>query len=117
MTLGPLIQSRRKQAQLTQAELARLVPGLTRSGVNAIEQGATRSISPDIANELVKVLPLSMPEILRAMGFSLPSVHTRLDEDLLSDLEAAPDEVLAAVRLVLGGWRIQQQTKRSRVTS
>jgi len=117
MPLGTLIQARRKQAGLTQAELSRMVPGLSRSGINAIEQGSTKTISGELANELVKVLPVSMPELIRAMGFDLPAIRSTLDDELLSDLEVAPPEVLGAVRLVLDGWRIQQQVKRTQAAS
>lgn len=113
MSFGALIKARRQAAGLTQEQLARLVPGIGRAGINAIEQGYTKSLSPDVANELVKVLPLSMPELLRAMGFNLPTVYTTLDADLLRELEAAPEDVLEAVRLVLAGWRNQQQRKAS----
>ena len=114
MGVGELIKARRKAAGLTQAELARLVPGLGRSGLSAIENGATKTVAPDVANELVKVLPLSMPELLRAMGFNLPAVHTSLDESLLRDLESAPPELIEVVRLLLAGWRSQRVPKPAR---
>lgn len=109
VTLGALVATRRKQIGMSQADVARLVPGLTRSALNSIEQGATKSISGDVANELVKILPVTMGELLRAMGYELPGPRgTTLPERLLSDLEKAPEEVRAAVQLLLDGWRTQQ---------
>lgn len=97
--LGALIADRRRQAGYSQADLARLLPGVSRSALNSIEGGTTKTISPVVANELVKILPVSMPELVRAMGFDLPGVRG-VAEDIAADLASAPEDVLAAVRLI-----------------
>lgn len=108
-TIGPLIAARRKAAGLSQTDLARMIPGLTRSALNSIENGATKTISAEVANELVKILPVTMAELVRALGYDLPGPRgTSLPERTLSDLESAPPEVRAAVQLLLDGWRTQQ---------
>lgn len=112
--LGALIADRRRQAGYSQADLARLLPGVSRSALNSIEGGTTKTISPVVANELVKILPVSMPELVRAMGFDLPGVRG-VAEDITADLANAPEDVLAAVRLVLNGWRVERAAQRRKV--
>lgn len=108
-TLGPLIKSRRESVRpkMSQAELGRLI-GLDQRSVSNIENGRVNSIAPEVANKLPGVIPITMAEIVRAVGFNLPAVHSRLDEGMLAALESAPQPVLDAVRLVLDGWQAMQ---------
>lgn len=86
-----------------------MLPGSSRGAINNVELGITKTVSAEMANELVKILPVTMGELLRAMGYELPGPRgTTLPERLLSDLEKAPEEVRAAVQLLLDGWRTQQ---------
>lgn len=109
-TLGPLIKSRCESVRpkMSQAELGRLI-GLDQRSVSNIENGTVKSLTPEVANKLPGVIPITMAEIVRAHGFNLPAVHSTLDEDMLEALESAPQPVLDAVRLVLDGWRAMQQ--------
>lgn len=108
-TVGTLIAARRKAGGLSQIDVARMIPGLTRTALSSIENGATKTISAELANELVKILPVTMAELVRAMGYDLPGPRgTSVPERMLNDLENAPDEVRSAVLLLLDGWRTQQ---------
>lgn len=109
ISLGKLIASRRQQVQLTQVDVARMVPGLTRSALNSIENGATKTVSADVANELVRVLPLTMAELVKAMGYALPTPRSPLPEELARDLETADSFELESVRALLLGYRIARQ--------
>lgn len=105
MDLGTLIRTRREAVapKLSQAELGRHV-GVDQRTISNIESGVTKTIAPDVANRLVGVLPVTMYELLRAMGYQVPQRDAKLDETLLEDLERAPEHILSAVRLLLDGW-------------
>lgn len=73
--LGELIRSRRLMAgtqedPMTTSRLAQLV-GTHQTTVSLWENGRTKTIKPEEANALAKVLPLTVEELLRAMGYDL----------------------------------------------
>lgn len=112
MDLGELIKARRQAAALTQGDLARLVR-MSRGAINNIESGDTKTISPAVASALTKVLPLTMAELLRAMGWEIPERVTKLPPGMLEDLEAADPVILDAVRaLLLGHQSLRQEAER-----
>lgn len=109
MALGDLLRERRTVTGMSQSDVARMVPGLTRGALNNIESGNTKTISAHLANGIVKVLPVTMAEIVRSMDYDLPAPTTTLPAGLLARLEAAPEPVLEAVQLLLDGWLVQQR--------
>lgn len=110
--LGELIRARREavRPKLSQSELGRLL-GLDQRSISDIETGAIHRITPEMANKLPPIIGITMAEIVRGLGFDLPRRKSSLDEALLEDLERAPEEVLAAARLAVDGWKFQQQQK------
>ncbi len=108
--LGSLLKARRQEAGLSQADVANLVPGLSRSALNSIEGGATKTASAAMANELVKVLPVTMADLVRSMGFDLPTLQTPLPEGLMGELEGASEIELESVRALLLGFRAQRRS-------
>ena len=116
VTLGALIASRRRP--LTQGELARLVPGWSRTTLGAVELGETKTIPPRVANELVKVIPVTMAELVRAMGYDLPVRQTPLEPWMVEVLETASETELESVRALLHGFQVlrQQRPPRERVS-
>lgn len=86
--LGALIRMRRDHLGLTAQEVGDAV-GLSRSGIEAIENGRTRNPSPDVMRGLSDLLGISRVELLVAAGY-------------LDEAEASPliqlHETLAALR-------------------
>lgn len=105
--VGNLIQSGRERVSppLTQGELASLV-GSEQRTISNIESGRTKSVSPALANQLVRVLPITMTELVQALGYDLPAVaRVGVPQDILQGLSGAPEELLHAVRLAIAGQR------------
>ena len=93
------------------------MPGISRGAINNIENGLTKTVSPETANELVKVLPVTMAELVRAMGYDLPTRQTPLPPVLMEELETATDLELEAVRALLLGFREGRRVSRRQVAS
>lgn len=104
--LGTLLKERRLLAKMSQDEVADQVKGLTRSGLNSIESGATKTVAADLANGLVGALPVSMPEIVRAMGYNLPTrvAESKLKAEVLALIEKVSGAELVGVRALLRGY-------------
>lgn len=115
--LATLIRTRREgvSPKMNQTELGRAI-GLKQQTVANIENGVTQTLSPEVANKLVTVLPITMRELLTALGFTLPAVHSPVPEDVLDLLETASPETLDAVRALALGARAMQQDRRRRVS-
>lgn len=108
--LGNLIRARREavRPKLSQGELGRLV-GLDQRTISEIETGQTQTLQPGVANQLPGIIGVTMAELVRALGYDLPTRKSSLDDALLEDLERAPEEVLNAVRLAVDGWKLRLQ--------
>lgn len=102
---GDLVRARRQAKGWSQARLAR-ESGLGQKKLSFIETGVTKTLDPATAAALVRALPLSIYELLEAMGYELP--EPRIPRDILAMLEAAPRPVQDAVRLTLRGWQANQ---------
>ena len=70
--LGAYIRARRESLGLTQAELAAKVPGLQRGTLAKVEDGTTRSLSPDRWAPMARALETPVVELLRAGGVNIP---------------------------------------------
>lgn len=68
--IGKLLRERREQARLTQDTVAREL-GIERPTYTHIENGLIRGVSPEMAEKLVKLLPVTGAEIARALGFPI----------------------------------------------
>lgn len=103
-TLGALIRSRRQMARppISQGLLGDLV-GLDQRSISNIENGEVENVRADVANRMVAVLPVTMPELIRAMGYNLPERVNWLPSDLQGILETAEGEERAAILLTLRG--------------
>lgn len=108
--LATLIRTRREgmSPKMSQAELGRLV-GLNQRSISNLETGVVKTVSADVANLLVTVLPITMAELARAGGMEMPRAHTTVDEDIIEMLETADPQTIASVRLVLLGARALKQ--------
>ena len=107
--LALLIRERREgvRPRLSQTDFGRMI-GLDQRSVSNIEVGIVRSLAPDIANKIPGIIPVTMAELVRALGYDLPVRHSPLAPDIQEGLETAPEPVLAAVRLLLAGLRATQ---------
>ncbi len=113
--LAKLIKRQREAVspKMSQAELGRLI-GVDQRSVSNIENGVVRSIAPDVANKLPGAIPLTMADLVRALGYDLPAARSEISESMTSALETAPEEVLEAVQLLLDGWQAQQRVRARR---
>lgn len=96
---------------MSQADLGRAV-GLDQRSISNIEVGLVKVVSPEVGNKMVRVLPLTMAELLRAQGWDLPLPHSAIPADIQEGLETAPEHVRDAVRLTLAGHLAMQQAAR-----
>lgn len=87
--------------------MASHVPGsaLTLAMLNSIESGATQRMTPVAAKALVDaaVIPVTMTEIVQAMGYELPLRHPPKKQELLSVVESLRPEEDEALRIWLRG--------------
>ena len=115
-TLGTLLSSRRRQAGLTQQDVAEMC-GVTRSALNAIEQGTTKTIAPDLANKLHDCISVTVADICRAMGYEIPVRPSPLPgelEEYRHILESAEGLELDGLLLILRGIQTHRQEKARR---
>ena len=118
--VGRLIEDARKRVSppLTQIELAALA-GTTQATISNLETGRSDRLEPELANRLARVLPITMHEIVSALGYDLPSVaRVGIPPDILQGLSGASPELLDSVRLLIAGqravWAAQARTDRER---
>jgi len=96
--LGILIRSRREQTidpstgrTYTREGLGQVV-GLTHKGIEAIENGRTKTISPADASRFARVLGITVADICEAMGYQIESAAlTPMERDWLALLRRVPE--------------------------
>jgi transcriptional regulator with XRE-family HTH domain len=79
---GALVRERRERARLTQKELGEAV-GLSGEGIKQIEAGRTKRAAPDVVNRMAQLLPVTVWELMVAMGYAIEedaALHDILDE-------------------------------------
>jgi transcriptional regulator with XRE-family HTH domain len=76
----------------TQPGLAEAV-GVSKSAIGAIENEETKSITPDLANRVSRVLGVPVADFCRAMGYDVESARlTPLEAEAVQLLRRLPDE-------------------------
>jgi len=68
---GALLQTRRAYADLHQKDVAAAI-GMSRPNYSTLERGGIACPGADTVNAIAAILPLSVPEQLRALGYHLP---------------------------------------------
>lgn len=98
-TLGTLIRSRRRATinpatgrPYTAAELA-AIAGVSRQEVTAVETGKIACPSPEFINSVARVLPVTVAELCRAMGFAVELPHLSEEELRLVTMFRRTDRV------------------------
>lgn len=106
---GDLLRNARERAGLTQQELAERI-GSSASTVSNLEREQHPPTVPDQVNVLASALPLSVEELLRAMGVNIvPVAAARLPRELVTSLLAlSPDRQAALLAFVRG---LQEATR------
>lgn len=82
--LGQLIRERRDSVGMTQEQLVAHAH-TTRAHIASIEIGKTRTPPPTVINAIARVLPVTVAELVRAMGYGV-----EVEDDLMR--RAASDE-------------------------
>lgn len=103
--LGSLIRSRRESVspRMSQAALGDEI-GLDQRSVSNLENGVVEFVRPDVANKLVAALPLTMGELLEAMGFNVATRgRSWLTKDLQALLDTADEREQMVLQAVLRG--------------
>lgn len=95
MRLGDLLRSARNATGKTQDEIAKEA-GVPRSTVDGLERGRIKLPSPVILNRLRTVLPVTMHELIVAMGYRLDA-----DDMEIERLLDSRDSVADALREVI----------------
>lgn len=90
--LSRLLIERRQRAKLSQEELAEATH-VARSAIANIESGKTRSPSVELINAIADVLPVTVREMVRAIGYAIED-----DVEFERRLLATEDEVNDALR-------------------
>jgi hypothetical protein len=100
--LGRLIRSRREQTidpatrrPYTRASLGQAV-GMSMKGIEAIENGRTKTVAPHESSRFSSVLGLSVSEILTAMGYRLEGQLTPAERELVALHRRVPQVAQAA---------------------
>lgn len=111
--LGELIRARRVAEGLTQADLGQEI-GIAQRTVSAIEDGRIKTIAPDVANRLVSVLPITMAELLQAMGYAITRPESWLKGAERAMFESLDEDEQRHIRATLRGYLWQHsQARRS----
>lgn len=113
-SLGPFLRQRREATidpntgrTYTRGGLGQAV-GLTEKAIEAIENGRTKSVAPEVAGRFSRVLGITVSEICEAMGYRIESMGlTDAERELIALYrrvpEAAQDSFLAGNRAVARG--------------
>jgi len=89
-------------AGLTQDELIRRT-GFGRGPIGVVVRGEIQRLAPDVAAAIVRELPVSMPELLTAVGYDFGPKPQKIPGWLIADLERLSREDLEVVRRVVQG--------------
>ncbi len=111
MTLAELVKIRRDQTGLTQREVGKQST-VSRSTINGIENGDICLPSPEIVRGLATVLPVTVAEMVAAMGYVEPD-GTRPEGEFFDTVDSIGDdleEILEALRTKLRRFGPQSQT-------
>lgn len=96
--IGRMIQRRRKELGLEAGDLAEAI-GMSKSAVQSIESGRTKSLSPGVVRALAETLEISRLDLVIALGYLDPSdvpgvaVAERRLEEAVRALDAARREL------------------------
>ena len=106
---GDLLREARERSGWSQEEVAERV-GVSRTIVSRWENGVLTPQVPDQVNALCAALPISIEELLRAMGVNIvPSAAARLPRELVTSLLALSPERQAALLTLVRG--LQEATR------
>lgn len=94
--IGRLLAERRARANISQDELARAT-NVARTAIANIESGKTRVPSVELVNAIARVLPVTVREMLTAIGYAVEE-----DTDLTRRMLAVEDEVRDVFRRYFG---------------
>lgn len=101
------LRTAREASGLTQDEVAERAR-VERTMIVRLEQDP-RALKVERVNDLAAALNISPDALLRGLGVNLaPRKQDLLDQRLVAELLEAPADVMAAVQLLLNGWRAEQ---------
>lgn len=112
---GMLMRQKREAVtpKMNQEDLGRALGGIPQTTISAYETGTTATIPADVVNRLPGIIGLTVPELLRAMGYELPKerISSWLPDDLLGVLETADAGEKAAIQSQLRGLLAERLTR------
>jgi len=125
MEIGALVAQRRQECGMSQDAVTTALKnigvfGFGRDALGNLESGRTKTIAPDVAAGLARILPVTIAELCIAMGYDLPdysrepTAHQLL---ALHDLLRSPEQrellVATAREVTRGLLRLEQHPPQS----